>query len=200
MYELPTIERQLELKEIGFTLITPSLNAIGDHGIHSFVAKCLDNAPLYFWTIPSSLSGKYHPEWALGDGGLLRHTICGMYYVEEIAETYGVYGRNVDLALAASALHDSHKYGIDFNPDYSHMHPYLPRAQYKDFKNWMMSDEDFELIFRAVERHMGNIESGCWQTISGLKPESNIEKVVHLADYVASRSKTLFSFDCDEHE
>ena len=30
--------------------------------------------PEYFYHIPASSTGKYHPKYALGDGGLLRHT------------------------------------------------------------------------------------------------------------------------------
>ena len=30
--------------------------------------------PNYFFEVPASSTGKYHPEFALGDGGLIRHT------------------------------------------------------------------------------------------------------------------------------
>ena len=30
--------------------------------------------PDYFFNVPASSTGKYHPEFSLGDGGLVRHT------------------------------------------------------------------------------------------------------------------------------
>ena len=34
--------------------------------------------PEYFFEVPASSTGKYHPEYALGDGGLLRHSKAAM--------------------------------------------------------------------------------------------------------------------------
>ena len=34
----------------------------------------IEKLPDYFFEIPASSTGKYHPEYATGKGGLLRHT------------------------------------------------------------------------------------------------------------------------------
>ena len=33
----------------------------------------IDLLPDYFFEVPASSTGKYHPSYALGDGGLVRH-------------------------------------------------------------------------------------------------------------------------------
>ena len=52
-------------KEIGW---------IHSEKIAKFATYCVNNLPAYFFTVPASSSGKYHPSYALGDGGLVRHT------------------------------------------------------------------------------------------------------------------------------
>ena len=40
--------------------------------------------PDYFWTIPSSSSGKYHSSFDSGEGGLVRHTKMCVLVAEEL--------------------------------------------------------------------------------------------------------------------
>ena len=46
-------------KEIGW---------IHSEKIAKFTTYCVNNLPDYFFTVPASSSGKYHPSYALGDG------------------------------------------------------------------------------------------------------------------------------------
>ena len=41
----------------------------------------LESAPDYFFEIPASSTGKYHPQYALGSGGLIRHTKAVVRFV-----------------------------------------------------------------------------------------------------------------------
>lgn len=56
------------------TVFQKELNLIKDTNLRDFIAICLDNAPDYFFEMPASSTGKYHPEYTLGEGGLVRHT------------------------------------------------------------------------------------------------------------------------------
>ena len=47
--------------------------------IRQFLEYCIANLPDYFFHVAASSSGKYHPEYALGDGGLLRHTKAAVW-------------------------------------------------------------------------------------------------------------------------
>lgn len=184
-------------REQGLQLIQPYIRTIADPDIRKFTHACLQVAPDYFWTIPSSSTGKYHPEWALGDAGLFRHTILVMYLCGELAGTFGLSPLERDMAISAGAIHDTLKYGIEYEIEYHHMHPYLPRTYYKRLDEpinpyAMVRPNVYNLIMDAVECHMGDIHSGRWSTVSKVKPTTPLEVVVHLADYTASRKKIHF--------
>lgn len=46
------------------------LAAVSDPAYREFAVACLKEAPPEFWLYPASTSGKHHPEWARGEGGL----------------------------------------------------------------------------------------------------------------------------------
>ena len=54
-------------------LLEQELNYIKDANIKLFASKVVEILPSYFFTIAASSTGKYHPQYALGEGGLLRH-------------------------------------------------------------------------------------------------------------------------------
>ena len=39
--------------------------------------------PEYFWYVPASSTGKYHPDFAQGEGGLIRHTKAAVCVAQE---------------------------------------------------------------------------------------------------------------------
>lgn len=50
------------------------LSLIKNENIRNFVKEFLNTVPDYFFTVAASSTGKYHPNYALGEGGLVRHT------------------------------------------------------------------------------------------------------------------------------
>ena len=50
------------------------LNTIESEDIRKFAKRCIGTIPDYFWNVGASSTGKYHPQYALGDLGLARHT------------------------------------------------------------------------------------------------------------------------------
>lgn len=179
-------------------LLYKMVDTIKNLKIREFVTTCLVDAPNYFWSIPASRSGHHHPEFALGEGGLLRHVIVALYLVDELAATFGLTMEEKDMAKAAIAIHDTLKYGIEYQEngpkEWFDMHPYMPRSYYADNIN-ILTMEQWHYIMNAVECHMGNIKKGAWSSVKKAKPESDLEMVVHLADYIASRRALDFNFD-----
>lgn len=173
------------------------IDKIQDEDIRNFVYECLKVTPEYFWKIPASSSGKHHPEFALGEKGLQRHTVAAMYLCLELARTYNLSSEEIDICLAAIALHDTCKYGTanecgshdKYNLD---VHSYMPRIYFgcnkslKDCINKLEDNGKFNKIMRGIECHMGSIGLGEWNPMN-LKPSNNIETVIHLSDYIASR-------------
>ena len=88
------------------------INEIGDikdANLKEFATELIANADDYFFVVPASSSGKYHPPFDLGDGGLVRHTRVVAYMAKSLAESYCFSDYDADClivaALAASLFH-----------------------------------------------------------------------------------------------
>ena len=55
---------------------------IKNEDYRKFIIDYLDNeCPSYFWEIGASSSGKYHPKFSQGEGGLVRHTKAVVMFI-----------------------------------------------------------------------------------------------------------------------
>ncbi len=170
------------------------LNQIQSLFIRSFVKKMLEKIPEYFYTVPASSTGKYHPDYAAGQGGLLRHTIAAVKIAVSLLENPILQKFNQDekdIIVATLILHDTVKYGLVKQEYTVTEHPMLVEKLYGPSMIEDASEEQkgfVELIFRAIRSHMGP-----WNTdrFSGKeimpKPETALERFVHMCDYLASR-------------
>ena len=52
---------------------------IENEDIRDSLRTMIEKIPDYFFTIPAASTGKYHPQYAQGDGGLVRHTKVACY-------------------------------------------------------------------------------------------------------------------------
>lgn len=151
------------------------LKWIAGKDLREQVEFCLSEAPEYFFTAPASQSGRYHPEKMNGEGGLLRHTKACVSLGIHLVQVIDVVGRE-DKVIAALILHDTCKFGVeDEMGDYCDNHGSLAAQRCK-----ALGLEDKEVL-HSIERHMGQ-----W---GGIGAEESWEKVVHLADYLASRKE-----------
>ena len=127
--------------------------------------------PKYFRHIPASSSGKYHPKSSLGEGGLVRHTLATVYFVNEISklEYLRFTPKERDQLLVASFLHDSFKSGETGETGHT----------VKDHAKIIADKIEEPTISDLVLRHMGQ-----W---GFNKPNNMMSFVLHLADYMASR-------------
>ena len=104
------------------------INEIGDikdANLKAFATELIANADDYFFVVPASSSGKYHPPFDLGDGGLVRHTRLVAYMAKSLAESYCFSDYDTDCLIVAALAHDIKKQG---NGDTGHTvwdHPIL---------------------------------------------------------------------------
>ncbi len=169
-------------------LFEREINLIVDETLRSAVKSYMAEAtPDYFWTDGASSSGKYHPQFAQGEGGLVRHTKAVVMFAEELLRMSSyAYMREEykDYVIAACILHDTAKYGKKT----------FDKAEYKNharnaavaFAGWCWIEYGFqpsELLLNAMIAHMGQ-----WSTEKEDRPFTNIDRCVHMADYMASRS------------
>lgn len=175
-------------------VLQKELDFISNDVIHDFVSVALDNLPEYFWSVPASSSGKYHPSYALGNGGLVRHTIAAvniadiLFNLEQYQKIFDSDTR--DCIYAAIILHDGFKQGRDSASNHTVKEhavicaDWLINEFYLDSK---ISGKYRELISGFIRTHMGQ-----WDENN--KPVSPGQKFVHMCDYLASRKNLIFDF------
>lgn len=64
------------MTEARINLVQPILNTFENEDIKEFATVLLDDMPDYIWCVGASSTGKYHPVYSLGEGGLMRHQIA----------------------------------------------------------------------------------------------------------------------------
>ena len=82
------------MEETTKNLLIEMVSSFETDEIREFAKLCIKNAPKYWFHVPASSTGKYHPKFSLGDGGLLRHEVAvlrllnHMLMVESIASDF----------------------------------------------------------------------------------------------------------------
>lgn len=157
--------------------------------------------PDYFFTIPASSTGKYHPSFALGDGGLVRHTKVAVRLAYELLknETTGskFTDNEKDLIIMALILHDGVKKGIPESEHTKTDHPLLVSKLIMENKSKLkLKIDDIRLLCNIIESHMGewNIDNYTKKEVLP-KPTSEIQKFVHMCDFLASKKFIDVLFD-----
>lgn len=177
------------------------LDTFENEDIKKFTESCIDTIPSYFWEGGASSTGKYHPSYALGELGLARHTCALVRFLNHMLSIDCIKNdftsRERDLIRVAGIMHDSMKSGTD--EDYARSkytkfeHPILAANNIRKMSG--LPDDEIELIATTIESHMGQ-----WNTDRRSKtvlptPENKYQKLVHLADYLASRKDIEVLFD-----
>lgn len=175
-------------KDERIALFERELSYIKDEKIKEFAKRVIEDADEYFFTVPASSSGKYHPDFARGEGGLVRHTKAVVFFTAEFCRSEFEFGtinaRQAQLLIVAAIAHDIKKQG-DGSTGHTLMkeHP-LYGAEYikkENEKYGLLSDEDVDYIYKAIRSHMGP-----WCDV---KPETRAELTLFYADYAASRAE-----------
>lgn len=142
----------------------------------------------WFWKSGASSSGKYHPVFAQGEGGLVKHTRAVALMCEELLRlnTYA-YMRDIykDYARVACLLHDTCKYGESHEIDKTAYKNHGEIAADKVAKSWHKFFNDYapDLLLMAIRSHMGQ-----WTENRDSRPFTSIDRLVHLSDYIVSRN------------
>lgn len=161
--------------------------------------------PDYFFKVAASSTGKYHPDFALGDGGLLRHTkfACRiayeLYQDESITSIFNQDEK--DMMIFALVLHDGLKLGLTEEKYTKFDHPILMANYIRDNKEKLtLSDDEIEFIATCIETHMGPWIFDYQGNEVLKKPSNKYQKFVHLCDYLASRKFIETKFNGNEVE
>lgn len=166
------------------------LNLIRDKNLRAFITEYMENfVPDYFYVVPASSSGKYHPKYALGVGGLVRHTKACVAIAEELLSLEQNRGLNHDKIISALIIHDTFKQGLKSNGHTKFEHPVFASNAIRLFAKEYHSDmvDVAEDISWLVVSHMGEWNTSKYSRIVLPKPSTEEQKFVHMCDYLASR-------------
>lgn len=164
------------------------IEKIQNEEYRDFIKYYLDECtPKYFYSIGASSSGKFHPKFSQGEGGLVRHTQAVVMFAETLLELSSYRYLNdeyKDYVYMACILHDTVKYGFNNEITTEDYAEHAENAAFNVNKAWVQffNNSAPELLLMAIKSHMGQ-----WSTCKDDRPFTTLDRVVHLADYMASR-------------
>lgn len=176
------------------SIFSKELSMITNEEYRNFISKCLDNVPIYFWEIPASSSGKYHPKADLGEGGLVRHTkACVQVGLDLLRSEQFLEDdeENRDIIIGALLLHDCIKNGFKNSGHTEFLHPqyaYYFITKILNYGAYSEKVRSYAVLTRmCVKSHMGKWNTSEYSDVVLPTPTNDFQKLVHMADYIASR-------------
>ena len=184
-------------------LVQPVLDTFENEDIKEFAIVLLDGLPEYIWHVGASSTGKYHPEYSLGEGGLMRHQIAVVRFINFFLEleqyNSKLTSRERDLIRLAGLVHDGRKSGSQEDYEKSKYtkfnHPILMADVIKGYDGQYLVHEELVIIVDAISKHMGQWNEDKKTSTVLPKPNNKYSQLVHLADYLASRKCLTMDFD-----
>lgn len=156
--------------------------------------------PDYFFEIEASSTGKYHPSYALGKGGLVRHTKAAVRIAFDLLSDPCIGDKYTqdekDLMIMGLILHDGVKSGVPKEKYTRFDHPIIITEMIMDNEeNMELEMEEIEFVCDVIKTHMGP-----WTTdYNGVevleRPKTKYQNFVHMCDYLASRKALEVPFD-----
>ncbi len=176
------------------------LSYIKDEKIRNSCITMIEALPDYFFKVEASSTGKYHPEYALGNGGLIRHTKAAVRIAYEllsdpcIGDKYT--SKEKDLMIMGLILHDGLKKGLNEEKYTRFDHPILISEYIMDMEERLdLEMEEIEFVCDVVKTHMGPWTKD-YNGVEVLeRPKTKYQNFVHMCDYLASRKCLLLPFD-----
>lgn len=172
------------------------LGYISEPQLRSVIRDILnDEAPDYFYKVPSSSTGKWHPQDERGEGGLVLHTRRCVAVGMHLCRAWNLEEKVTDLIVAACLIHDLYKNGKVDSGRTDSMHPYYPRQFLKE-RGKRVQEKVWDAIILGVECHSGRWSPALTST-TFLGEPFDIRHIVHLADFICSRENIIVDPDND---
>lgn len=174
-------------------------NYIKDNKKREDLKYLVSNLPDYFFEIPASSTGKYHPKFASTENGLVKHTKVAVRIAKELLDNPGLNNfkdNEKDIIIMALVLHDGFKSGVVKEKYTRFDHPLLAADFIRKQKdNISLNEEELDLITRVISSHMG-----IWnKDYNGNEvlpiPKDKYERFVHMCDYLSSKKFMNVEFE-----
>ena len=162
----------------------------------------IDSLPDYFFEVAAASTGKYHPKYAQGEGGLVRHTKAAVKIAYELLADPAIGNKYTDdekdLMIISLMLHDGLKLGKEKSKYTKFDHPLLVGEFIKENKaNLNFSDDEIKFLSDAIASHMGPWTKDYDGNEVLPYPKTKYQNFVHMCDYLAS--KKFLNVDFDEN-
>lgn len=156
--------------------------------------------PDYFFEVEAASTGKYHPKYASGEGGLLRHTKAAVRIGYELFNDPCIGDKYTsdekDLMLMGLMLHDGLKCGYPKERYTRYDHPILMADYIMDNEEVLgLEVEEIEFLCDVIKTHMGPWTTDYKGNEVLERPRTKYQNFVHMCDYLASRKCILLPFD-----
>ncbi len=181
-------------------IFSVEINYINNADLKESLKLIVDKLPDYFFYEAASSTGKYHPKYALGDGGLLRHskaaTKIGLELLNNplIGSKYSP--REKDMLLLSLLVHDGLKRGLTEEKYTRVDHPILMANFILDnYQTFKLNLEDAKFISDVIKTHMGPYNTDFNGNVVLETPKNKYQSFVHMCDYLASRKCLEVPFD-----
>lgn len=174
--------------------------------VKDFFKTAITLVPDYFFEVPAASSGKFHSVLECGFGGLVYHTRSvakvANYLVNLQQYKSKLSDVERDCVICAALLHDCLKHDWENKTGFSvHQHPVLA-AEFVKSDNRLdnIVDEDIRIIIGdAVASHSGEWTTSTRSKIVLPSPQTLVQELVHLSDYIASRSDIHILFEGEDN-
>lgn len=186
-----------------YEIFNNEINYINDIKIKNSLITMLKLLPDYFYEVPASSTGKYHPKFTLGNKGLVRHTKAAVRIAYELMSNQSLTNftnEEKDIIIFALTLHDGLKSGKTKSEYTVFDHPIQMSNYIKENKNSLeLTDEQLDLACRCIETHMGPWTKDYNGNEILTPPKDKYQRFVHMCDYLASRKFLNIEFDNDNN-
>lgn len=181
-------------------MLDNELHLIENDDLREDIRTILKELPSYFWQIPASSTQKYHPRYACTEHGLIKHTKVALKIAEDLLNLtmfeFSVFEK--DLIYASLIIHDGLKYGFDYDLNSYFKHPiYISEFILELNANKKLKSDMLVLVRLAhiVSCHMGQWNKNKYTGEELPIPSDEIDKFVHLCDYLSSRKYLNVEFN-----
>lgn len=169
-------------------MLKEEIELIKDEKLKEFAYYCMERVPEYFFHVAASSTGKYHPAYTLGEGGLVRHVKAAVKIADSLLNLEQNKNLDRDCIIFALIFHDCLKHGKEDSGHTEFLHPKIASDfilnlydEYDGFFRNMIE------ILNCISTHMGEWNESKYSDETLFKPTSDEEKFVHMCDYLASR-------------
>ena len=146
--------------------------------------------PDYFFSIPASSTGKYHPKFAGTVHGLVKHTKVAVRIAYDLFMINDMFTEeDKDLIIMALIMHDGLKKGLVEEEYTCFDHPLLVSKLIMEHANELkMGIDNVRKMCMMIESHMGKWNTNKYSKVELPIPKDKYQRFVHMCDYLASRN------------